>query len=186
MRTIKLDKMLEELRPSDVVYCYTPAVFGIGVENCINVIQSMLDRGVYVRSCLFGDVTKDLLNHIRISGEIVRECFEIECDRLNKSARGAVATRGGFFWNGTWQVGRGGRIKAPTWSYLDPKKMTNDAVINNAISPARQWIEARILQGAKTETIWKEYRLLCKVLPEEQWERLAKTWITARRCQILK
>ena len=182
----KLAQMLNEIQPADVVYCYTPAVFGLGVEQCVTALQELLDRGILVRSMLYGDVTPDMLTSIRLTGEIVRECFEIESYYIDEARKGAVAQRGKFFCNGKWYIGKNYLKRAPDWAFFDRQANLHNALIHNEVSPARVWIEAKILQGEKTEAIWKEYRLLCKVLDESQWERLAKTWITARRCQILK
>lgn len=185
-KTEKLEKLLDQVRSDDVVYCYTPAVFDLGVERCVKTLRTLLDKGVRVRSVVYGDVTEEMLTNISLTGEIVRECFAIESHYINESAKGAVAQRGKYFYNGRWHIGKNYLKRAPDWAFSDLQNKLHNSLIHNEVSPARMWIEAKILQGEKTETIWNEYRLLCKVLDEEHWERLARTWIATRRSQILK
>jgi hypothetical protein len=185
-KTDKLDKLLNIIQPSDVVYCYTPAVFGLGVERCVKALRVLLDKGVAVRSVVYGDVTDEMLTNISLTSEIVRECFDIESYYINQSAKGAVAQRGRYFYNGRWHIGKNYLKRAPDWAFYDPQNCLHKALIHNEVSPARMWIEAKILQGAKTETIWQEYKLLCKVLGEDQWERFEKTWIANHRRELLR
>ena len=53
-------------------------------------------------------------------------------------------------------------------------------------SPAVRWIDMKIMQAWTTERIWAEYKDLCRVMPEDVWEKHGKQWINNRRLELIK
>ena len=73
----RFEQMLAEIQDGDCVYVYNPAIFGIGVEQAVENMRMVLERGATIRSVLFGSIDKERADHIAIAGEIVRECCSI-------------------------------------------------------------------------------------------------------------
>jgi hypothetical protein len=53
-------------------------------------------------------------------------------------------------------------------------------------SPAVRWIDMKIMRAWTTERIWAEYKDLCRVMPEDMWEKYGKQWINKRRLELIK
>ena len=181
----RVEEMIESAEAGDVLYCYTPAMLGITIEKCVENQRKLLEKCVTIRTYSFGDISSDFVDRLQVLGDVVRECFEIEMSYINAQARGAQAQKGGYFRNGVWMIGRNRLLKTPEWAFSPQQRAFKNAV-ENEVSPARQWVEYKVMQGLKVDAIWKEYRVLCKLLPEDQWERFEKTWIANHRRELLR
>lgn len=181
----RFEQMLAELNEGDCVYVYNPAIFGIGVERAVESMRKVLAIGARIESVLFGAVTKERADHIEVAGEIVRECCSIEQGQEYLRNKGLAQEIGGYFEDGVWHEGQRKSYKPPHWSFHKSQRKV-DLYLAKRESPAVRWIDMKIMQAWTTERIWAEYRDLCKVMPEDSWEKVGKQWINTRRLELIK
>ena len=179
------EQMLAELNEGDVVYVYNPAIFGIGVEQAVENMRKVLDRGARIESVLFGSIDKERADHIAIAGEIVRECCSIEQGQEYLRNKGLKQEIGGYFEDGVWYEGQRKSYSPPHWAYHKSQHKV-DVHLERRESPAVRWIDMKIMQAWTTERIWAEYKDLCKVMPDDVWEKYGKQWINIRRLELIK
>jgi hypothetical protein len=181
----RFEQMLAELGESDCVYVYNPAIFGIGVEQAVENMRKVLERGATIRSVLFGTITTERADHIAIAGEIVRECCSIEQGQEYLRNKGLKQEIGGYFEEGVWHEGQRKSYAPPHWAYHKSQHKVN-VNLERRESPAVRWIDMKIMQAWTTERIWAEYKDLCKVMPDDVWEKYGKQWINKRRLELIK
>lgn len=181
----RFEQMLAELGEGDCVYVYNPAIFGIGVEQSVENMRKVLDVGATIRSVLFGSIDKERADHIAIAGEIVRECCSIEQGQEYLRNKGLKQEVGGYFENGVWYEGQRKSYAPPHWAYHKSQHKV-DVHLERRESPAVRWIDMKIMQAWTTERIWAEYKDLCRVMPEDVWEKYGKQWINTRRLELIK
>lgn len=181
----RFEQMLAELGEGDCVYVYNPAIFGIGVEQAVENMRRVLDRGSRIESVLFGAITAERADHIAIAGEIVRECCSIEQGQEYLRNKGLKQEIGGYFEDGVWHEGQRKSYKPPHWAYHKSQHKV-DVHLEKRESPAVRWIDMKIMQAWTTERIWAEYKDLCRVMPEDVWENYGKQWINTRRLELIK
>lgn len=180
----RFEQMLAELNEGDCVYVYNPAIFGIGVEQAVENMRRVLERAP-IRSVLFGAIDKERADHIAIAGEIVRECCSIEQGQEYLRNKGLKQEVGGYFEDGVWYEGQRKSYKPPHWAYHKSQHKV-DVHLERRESPAVRWIDMKIMQAWTTERIWAEYKDLCRVMPEDVWEKYGKQWINTRRLELIK
>lgn len=181
----RFEQMLVELRDGDVVFVYNPAIFGIGVEQAVENMRKVLDAGATIRSVLFGTITAERADHIAIAGEIVRECCSIEQGQEYLRNKGLKQEIGGYFEDGVWYEGQRKSYAPPHWAYHKSQHKV-DVHLERRESPAVRWIDMKIMQAWTTERIWAEYKDLCRVMPDDVWEKYSKQWINKRRLELIK
>ena len=181
----RFEQMFDALVAGDVVYVYNPAIFGIGVEQAVENMRRVLDAGATIRSVLFGAITKERADHIAIAGEIVRECCSIEQGQEYLRNKGLKQEVGGYFEDGVWYEGQRKSYKPPHWAYHKSQHKV-DVHLERRESPAVRWIDMKIMQAWTTERIWAEYKDLCRVMPDDVWEKYSKQWINKRRLELIK
>lgn len=181
----RFEQMLAELQEGDCVYVYNPAIFGIGVEQAVENMRRVLDVGATIRSVLFGSITAERADHIAIAGEIVRECCSIEQGQEYLRNKGLKQEIGGYFEDGIWYEGQRKSYAPPHWAYHKSQHKV-DVHLEKRESPAVRWIDMKIMQAWTTERIWAEYKDLCRVMPEDVWEKYSKQWINTRRLELIK
>ena len=181
----RFEQMLAELNEGDCVYVYNPAIFGIGVEQAVENMRRVLERGATIRSVLFGAITAERTDHIAIAGEIVRECCSIEQGQEYLRNKGLKQEVGGYFEDGIWYEGQRKSYAPPHWAYHKSQHKVN-VHLERRESPAVRWIDMKIMQAWTTERIWAEYKDLCKVMPDDVWEKYGKQWINTRRLELIK
>lgn len=185
LEMMRFEQMLAELDEGDCVYVYNPAIFGIGVEQAVENMRKVLDAGATIRSVLFGAIDKERADHIAIAGEIVRECCSIEQGQEYMRNKGLKQEIGGYFEDGVWYEGQRKSYKPPHWAYHKSQHKV-DVHLERRESPAVRWIDMKIMQAWTTERIWVEYKDLCKVMPDDVWEKYGKQWINKRRLELIK
>ena len=185
LKMARFEQMLAELGESDCVYVYNPAIFGIGVEQAVENMRKVLERGARIESVLFGAITTERADHIAIAGEIVRECCSIEQWQEYLRNKGLKQEIGGYFEDGVWHEGQRKSYKPPHWAYHKSQHKV-DVHLERRESPAVRWIDMKIMQAWTTERIWAEYRDLCRVMPDDVWEKYGKQWINKRRLELIK
>ena len=181
----RFEQMLAELGEGDCVYVYNPAIFGIGVERAVEGMRRVLATGARIRSVLFGSIDNERADHIAIVGEIVRECCSIEQGQEYLRNKGLKQEVGGYFEDGVWYEGQRKSYKPPHWAYHKSQHKV-DVHLERRESPAVRWIDMKIMQAWTTERIWAEYKDLCKVMPDDAWEKHGKQWINTRRLELIK
>lgn len=181
----RFEQMLAELNEGDVVYVYNPAIFGIGVEQAVENMRKVLERGATIRSVLFGSIDKERADHIAIAGEIVRECCSIEQGQEYLRNKGLKQEIGGYFEDGIWYEGQRKSYAPPHWAYHKSQHKV-DVHLERRESSAVRWIDMKIMQAWTTERIWAEYKDLCRVMPDDVWEKYGKQWINTRRLELIK
>lgn len=185
LKMSRFEQMLADLQSGDCVFVYSPAIFGIGVESCVENIRKVLDKGARIESVLYGSITRERADHIEVAGEIVRECCSIEQDQEYLRNKGLKQEVGGYFENGVWYYGQRKSYKPPHWAYHKSQRNV-DIAQEKRDSPCVRWIDLKIMQGWTTERIWAEYMDLCKVMPADMWFKIGKQWINTRRLEITK
>ena len=181
----RFEQMLAGLQNGDAVYVYNPAIFGFGVEQAVENMRKVLDVGATIRSVLFGAITTERADHIAIAGEIVRECCSIEQGQEYLRNKGLKQEIGGYFEDGIWYEGQRKSYAPPHWAYHKSQHKV-DVHLERRESPAVRWIDMKIMQAWTTERIWAEYKDLCKVMPDDAWEKYGKQWINKRRLELIK
>jgi hypothetical protein len=181
----RFEQMLAELCEGDTVFVYNPAIFGIGVEQAVENMRMVLERGARIESVLYGEITTERADHIAIAGEIVRECCSIEQGQEYLRNKGLKQEIGGYFENGVWYEGQRKSYKPPHWAYHKSQHKVN-VHLDRRESPTVRWIDVKIMQAWTTERIWAEYKDLCKVMPDDVWEKYGKQWINRRRLELIK
>ena len=185
LKMARFEQMLAELGEGDCVYVYNPAIFGIGVEQAVENMRRVLDAGATIRSVLFGSIDKERADHIAIAGEIVRECCSIEQGQEYLRNKGLKQEVGGYFEDGVWHEGQRKSYAPPHWAYHKSQHKV-DVNLERRESPAVRWIDMKIMQAWTTERIWAEYKDLCRVMPDDVWEKYGKQWINKRRLELIK
>lgn len=181
----RFEQMLAELHEDDTILVYNPAIFGIGVEQAVENMRRVLERGSRIESVLFGAITTERADHIAIAGEIVRECCSIEQGQEYLRNKGLKQEVGGYFEDGVWYEGQRKSYKPPHWAYHKSQHKV-DVHLEKRESPTVRWIDMKIMQAWTTERIWAEYKDLCKVMPDDVWEKYSKQWINKRRLELIK
>ena len=181
----RFEQMLAELGEGDCVFVYNPAIFGIGVEQAVENMRKVLERGATIRSVLYGAIDKERADHIAIAGEIVRECCSIEQGQEYLRNKGLKQEVGGYFEEGVWHEGQRKSYSPPHWAYHKSQHKV-DVHLERRESPAVRWIDMKIMQAWTTERIWAEYKDLCRVMPDDVWEKYGKQWINKRRLELIK
>lgn len=181
----RFEQMLAELNEGDTIFVYNPAIFGIGVEQAVENMRKVLERGARIESVMFGSIDKERADHIAIAGEIVRECCSIEQGQEYLRNKGLKQEVGGYFEDGVWHEGQRKSYKPPHWAYHKSQHKV-DVHLERRESPAVRWIDMKIMQAWTTERIWAEYKDLCKVMPDDVWEKYGKQWINKRRLELIK
>ena len=181
----RFEQMLAELQDGDAVFVYNPAIFGIGVEQAVENMRRVSERGARIESVQFGNIDKERADHIAIAGEIVRECCSIEQGQEYLRNKGLKQEVGGYFEDGVWHEGQRKSYKPPHWAYHKSQHKVN-VHLERRESPAVRWIDMKIMQAWTTERIWVEYKDLCRVMPEDVWEKYGKQWINKRRLELIK
>lgn len=187
LKMARFEQMLSQVESGDVVYCYDPAIFGIGVAQCCESLRNLLRKGVQVRSVLYGRIEETDVCAIEIAGEIVRECCVIERMREVEHNKGVREVSGGYFDEdtGRWRQGTKKSYEPPSWAFIGQRSV-DEARYARESSAARRWIDAKIMDAWTTERIWKEYRCLCEIMEEDIWERLSKQYVNVRRLELTK
>ena len=185
LKMSRFEQMIADLQSGDCVFVYSPAIFGIGVESCVENIRKVLDKGARIESVLYGSITRERADHIEVAGEIVRECCDIERAQEIAYNRGLKEEVGGYFENGVWYNGQRKSYTPPHWAYHKSQRNV-DIAQEKRDSPCVRWIDLKIMQGWTTERIWAEYRDLSKVMPEDAWTKVATQWINKRRLELIK
>lgn len=181
----RFEQMLAELNEGDCVYVYNPAIFGIGVEQAVEGMRMVLATGATIHSVLYGEITRERADHIEVAGEIVRECCSIEQGQEYLRNKGLKQEVGGYFEDGVWHEGQRKSYAPPHWAYHKSQHKV-DVNLERRESPAVRWIDMKIMQAWTTERIWAEYKDLCRVMPDDVWEKYAKQWINKRRLELIK
>jgi hypothetical protein len=181
----RFEQMLAKLGEGDCVYVYNPAIFGIGVEQAVENMRRVLERGARIVSMLYGEITQERADHIAIAGEIVRECCSIEQGQEYLRNKGLKQEIGGYFENGVWHEGQRKSYAPPHWAYHKSQHKV-DVHLERRESPAVRWIDMKIMEAWTTERIWAEYKDLCKVMPDDVWDKYSKQWINKRRLELIK
>ena len=181
----RFEQMLAELQEGDTIFVYNPAIFGIGVERAVENMRRVLDAGATIRSVLYGEITKERTDHIEVAGEIVRECCSIEQGQEYLRNKGLKQEVGGYFEDGVWYEGQRKSYAPPHWAYHKSQHKVN-VHLEKRESPAVRWIDMKIMQAWTTERIWAEYKDLCRVMPDDAWEKYGKQWINKRRLELIK
>ena len=181
----RFEQMLAELQDGDAVFVYNPAIFGIGVEQAVENMRRVSERGARIESVQFGNIDKERADHIAIAGEIVRECCSIEQGQEYLRNKGLKQEVGGYFEDGVWYEGQRKSYKPPHWAYHKSQHKV-DVHLERRESPAVRWIDMKIMQAWTTERIWAEYKDLCRVMPDDVWEKYSKQWINKRRLELTK
>lgn len=176
-------RMLKILGNGDIVYCYNPAIFGIGVDACVKNIRKVLAKGARIKSVLFGEISEEWANQMQVAGEIVRECCEIECQEEERRNRGVCVDLGGYFKDGIWYEGESKVYRPPFWAWQEGQCAEDKALDLREMS-AMRWIDMKIMQAWTTERIWKEYCDLRKAFPN--CKDISKGWINSRRLELIK
>jgi hypothetical protein len=148
-------------------------------------MRKVLERGARIESVLFGSIDKERADHIAIAGEIVRECCSIEQGQEYLRNKGLKQEIGGYFEDGVWYEGQRKSYAPPHWAYHKSQHKVN-VHLERRESPAVRWIDMKIMQAWTTERIWAEYKDLCRVMPEDVWEKYGKQWINKRRLELIK
>lgn len=177
--------MIKRMRDGDVVFVYTPAVLGIGVEACVESIRDILAKGVRIVSVLYGVIDDACANHIEVAGNIVRDCCEIERVEERLHNRGLREAYGGYFEDGVWHEGQRKSYAPPYWAYRKSKYKVDKSKDRRESATVR-WIDIKIAQGWTTERIWAEYQDLKRAMPKDMWESIGKQWINVRRLELIK
>ena len=185
LKMARFEQMLAELGEGDCVYVYNPAIFGIGVERAVEGMRRVLERGARIESVLFGAITQERADHIAIAGEIVRECCSIEQGQEYLRNKGLKQEIGGYFEDGVWYEGQRKSYAPPHWAYHKSQHKVN-VHLERRESPAVRWIDIKIRQAWTTGRIWAEYKDLCRVMPDDVWEKYGKQWINKRRLELIK
>ena len=188
LKMAHFEQMLDAIVDGDIVYCYSPSVFGIGVEQCCESIRALHKRGALIRSVVYGAIEETDVCAIEIAGEIIRECCSIEQMVEAERNKGVVAVSGGYFDEGTgqWREGRKKVYEPPQWSFISQRKADKARCVRES-SASRKWIEAKIMDAWTTNMIWKEYQVIAKAVGDEVlWERVSKSWINTRRLELIK
>lgn len=185
LKMARFEQMLAELQSGDTIFVYNPAIFGIGVEQAVENMRRVLAKEARIESVLFGAIDKERADHIAIAGEIVRECCSIEQGQEYLRNKGLKQELGGYFEDGVWHEGQRKSYKPPHWAYHKSQHKV-DVHLERRESPAVRWIDMKIMQAWTTERIWAEYRDLCRVMPEDVWEKYGKQWINMRRLELIK
>ena len=185
LKMARFEQMLAEVSEGDCVYVYNPAIFGIGVEQAVENMRKVLERGARIESVLFGAIDKERVDHIAIAGEVVRECCSIEQGQEYLRNKGLKQEIGGYFEDGVWYEGQRKSYAPPHWAYHKSQHKVN-VHLERRESPAVRWIDMKIMQAWTTERIWAEYKDLCKVMPDDVWEKYGKQWINKRRLELIK
>lgn len=185
LKMARFEQMLVELQSGDCVYVYNPAIFGIGVEQAVENMRKVLDAGATIRSVLYGEIDAEWVEQVEVAGEIVRECCSIEQGQEYLRNKGLKQEIGGYFEDGAWYEGQRKSYKPPHWAYHKSQHKV-DVHLERRESPAVRWIDMKIMQAWTTERIWAEYKDLCKVMPDDVWEKYGKQWINKRRLELIK
>ena len=185
LKMARFEQMLAALGEGDCVFVYNPAIFGIGVEQAVENMRKVLERGARIESVLFGSIDKERADHIAIAGEIVRECCSIEQGQEYLRNKGLKQEIGGYFEDGVWYEGQRKSYSPPHWAYHKSQHKV-DVNLERRESPAVRWIDMKIMQAWTTERIWAEYKDLCRVMPDDVWEKYGKQWINTRRLELIK
>lgn len=186
LKMARFEQMLAELHNGDVIFVYNPAIFGIGVEQAVENIRAVLNKGVAIRSVLYGLITAEWADQIEVAGEIVRECCSIERTQEIEHNRGLKEDVGGYFENGVWYEGQRRSYTPPVWAYHRSQRRV-DVAQEKRSSPAVMWLDAKIMEGRwTTEQIWREYQSIARVLSEDVWEKIGKQWINTRRLELTR
>lgn len=183
LKMARFEQMLAELGEGDCVYVYNPAIFGIGVEQAVENIRSVLSKGVTIRSVLYGHITEEWASQIEVAGEIVRECCYIEQDQEYHRNKGVREEVGGYFEDGIWHNGQRRAYRPPSWAWNRAQRKV-DASKELRNRAAVRWIDMKIMQAWTTERIWAEYCDLCQAMPE--LDKVGKQWINTRRLELIK
>ena len=181
----RFEQILAELGESDCVYVYNPAIFGIGVERAVEGMRRVLATGATIRSVLYGEIDAEWVEQVEVAGEIVRECCSIEQGQEYLRNKGLKQEIGGYFEDGVWYEGQRKSYAPPHWAYHKSQHKV-DVNLERRESPAVRWIDMKIMQAWTTERIWVEYKDLCRVMPEDVWEKYGKQWINTRRLELIK
>lgn len=181
----RFEQMLAELQSGDCVYVHNPAIFGIGVEQAVENMRRVLATGATIRSVLYGEIDAEWVEQVEVAGEIVRECCSIEQGQEYLRNKGLKQEVGGYFEDGIWYEGQRKSYKPPHWAYHKSQHKV-DVHLERRESPAVRWIDMKIMQAWTTERIWAEYKDLCKVMPDDVWEKYGKQWINKRRLELIK
>jgi hypothetical protein len=183
----RFKQMLAQADSGDVVYCYDPAIFGIGVGQCCESLRALLQKGAQVRSVMYGTIEETDVCAIEIAGDIVRECCAIERMREIEHNKGVREVSGGYFDEdtGRWRQGTKKTYEPPKWAFIGQRSV-DEARFARESSNARRWIDAKIMDAWTTERIWKEYKVLCSILEEDVWERVSKGYVNTRRLELIK
>ena len=185
LKMTRFEQMLAELHEGDCVYVYIPAIFGIGVERAVEGMRRVLERGAAIRSVLYGEIDAEWVEQVEVAGEIVRECCSIEQGQEYLRNKGLKQEIGGYFEDGVWYEGQRKSYAPPHWAYHKSQHKV-DVNLERRESPAVRWIDMKIMQAWTTERIWAEYKDLCKVMPDDVWEKYSKQWINKRRLELIK
>ncbi len=187
LKTSKFEALLDMLNEDYVVYCYDPAIFGIGVEQAVENMRKVLSRGATIRSVLYGAIEETDVCAIEIAGEIVQECCAIERMREVEHYKGVREVSGGYFdeSTGRWRQGKKKSYEPPHWAFIG-QRASDEAIFRRDSSNARRWIDAKIMDAWTTDRIWAEYKVLCSILDEDVWERVGKQYVNTRRLELTK
>ena len=181
----RFEQMLAELNEGDTIFVYNPAIFGIGVEQAVENMRRVLATGATIRSVLYGEIDAEWVEQVEVAGEIVRECCSIEQGQEYLRNKGLKQEIGGYFEDGVWYEGQRKSYAPPHWAYHKSQHKV-DVHLERRESPAVRWIDMKIMQAWTTERIWAEYKDLCKVMPDDVWEKYGKQWINKRRLELIK
>lgn len=183
----KFEALLKDVKDGDVIYCYNPAIFGIGVGQCVESLRALRMKGAVIMSVLFGKVDDTMINAIAMAGEIVKEACSIERTREIEHNKGVREIAGGYFDEdtGRWRQGQKKSYVPPHWAFWGQRNADEARYVRDS-SSARRWIDIKIMDAWTTDRIWREYRVLCSILEEDVWERVGKQWINARRLELTR
>ena len=185
LKMARFEQMLAELQEGDTIFVYNPAIFGIGVEQAVEGMRRVLATGATIRSVLYGEIDAEWVEQVEVAGEIVRECCSIEQGQEYLRNKGLKQEVGGYFEDGVWYEGQRKSYKPPHWAYHKSQHKVN-VHLERRESPAVRWIDMKIMQAWTTERIWAEYKDLCRVMPDDVWEKYGKQWINKRRLELIK
>ena len=157
LKMARFEQIFDALVEGDVIFVYNPAIFGIGVEQAVENMRKVLERGAKIESVLFGVITTERADHIAIAGEIVRECCSIEQGQEYLRNKGLKQEVGGYFEDGVWYEGQRKSYAPPHWAYHKSQHKVN-VNLERRESPAVRWIDMKIMQAWTTERIWAEYK----------------------------
>jgi hypothetical protein len=101
--------------------------------------------------------------------------------------KGVREVSGGYFDEdtGRWRQGTKKSYEPPSWAFIGQRSV-DEARYARESSAASRWIDMKIMQAWTTERIWAEYKDLCKVMPDDVWEKYGKQWINNRRLELIK